>query len=193
VTALHGEAGRVPSVQLADGLALDADLVLFATGVAPRTALAAAAGLDVGDGVLVDAALRTCDPHISAIGDCANFPTRFSPGRTRLESVQNAADQAKHVAHRIAAGTVRPYDTVPWFWTHQYKDKVQIAGITGENDENDECIISTGQSAESFSVYRLRDGGVVAVESVNAPRDHMRARKRLASGPIPLTELCAPV
>jgi 3-phenylpropionate/trans-cinnamate dioxygenase ferredoxin reductase subunit len=187
VTALRGDAGRVRSVQLADGDALDADLVLFATGVAPRTALATAAGLDVNDGVRVDAALRTSDPHISAIGDCANFPSTFSAGRARLESVQNAADQARHVADRIVTGTVRAYDAVPWFWTHQYEDKIQIAGIAGEDDE---CVISPSRAADSFSVYRVRGETVVAVESVNAPRDHIRARKRLATGTIPLTELC---
>jgi 3-phenylpropionate/trans-cinnamate dioxygenase ferredoxin reductase subunit len=188
VTALNGAAGRVRSVQLADGDALDADAVLFATGVAPRTALATAAGLDVSDGVRVDVALRTSDPHISAIGDCANFPSAFSAGRTRLESVQNAADQARHVAERIVTGTVRAYGAVPWFWTHQYEDKIQIAGIAGENDE---CVISPGGAAQAFSVYRVRGEAVVAVESVNAPRDHIRARKRLAAGAIPLAELCA--
>ena len=188
VTALRGSAGRVRSVQLADGNRLDADLVLFATGVAPRTALATAAGLDVGDGVRVDATLRTSDPRISAIGDCANFPTRFRFSRTRLESVQNATDQARHVAERIVTGTAWPYEAVPWFWTHQYDDKIQIAGIA---DQNDECVIIPGRSADSFSVYRVRDGAVVAVESVNAARDHMRARKSLVAGPIPLAELCA--
>jgi 3-phenylpropionate/trans-cinnamate dioxygenase ferredoxin reductase subunit len=189
VTALNGDAGRVRSVQLADGDRLDADLVLFATGVAPRTGLAADAGLAVSDGVRVDAALRTSDPHVSAIGDCANFPSAFSVGRIRLESVQNAADQARHVAERIVTGNVRAYDAVPWFWTHQYADKIQIAGIAGKDDE---CVISPGPTADSFSVYRVRGEAVVAVESVNAPRDHIRARKRLAAGPMPLAELCAP-
>lgn len=134
----------------------------------------------------VDAALRTSDPRISAIGDCANFPSTFSVGRARLGSVQNAADQARHVAERIVAGTGRSYDSVPWFWTHQYEDKIQIAGIAGENDG---CVISPGRTARSFSVYRVRGEAVVAVESVNAPRDHIRARKRLAAGAIPLAEL----
>jgi len=143
--------------------------------------------------VRVDAALRTSDPRISAIGDCANFPSTFSVGRARLGSVQNAADQARHVAERIVAGTGRSYDSVPWFWTHQYEDKIQIAGIAGENDG---CVISPGRTARSFSVYRVRGEAVVAVESVNAaPASASRQApsRSQSSGPkvpdSPLTQL----
>jgi 3-phenylpropionate/trans-cinnamate dioxygenase ferredoxin reductase component len=180
----NGRYGHV--VRLVEGTTLNTDLVLFATGVRPRTVLAAGAKLEVGDGILVDPQLRTSDPQISAVGDCANFTARFFAGRARLESVQNAVDQARHVAERLATGSHGPYDAVPWFWTHQHDDKIQIAGIA---DQRDDSMLAPESTADSFSVYRVRDGRVVAVESVNAPRDHMHARKRLASGAIPLEEL----
>jgi len=176
-TGLVGSEGKVSKVALNEGSLLPADLVLLSTGAAPRTALAEAAGLSVQDGILVDTMLRTSDPRIYAIGDCARF---FLPDQTetiRLESVQNAVDQARHVAATITGAVEEAYRAVPWFWTHQYGAKIQIAGLSHIDDESH----LAGESTERFSVHRHRGGELVAVESVNAPRDHIVARKQLAA------------
>lgn len=183
VAGLIGDGRRVQGVALDDGTVIDADVVLYAVGATPRIRLAAAAGIEVGNGIIVDQELQSSDPHISAIGDCSNFPSPFIDGRVRLESVQNAADQARHVALRIARASDAPYGAVPWFWTHQHADRIQIAGLARDSDAS---VLIEGARIGSFSVYRLRDDAVVAVESVNAPRDHMRARKMLASGFAPI-------
>ena len=125
-------AGR-PRSRLSDGRVLPADLVLVCIGVLPNAELARDAGLAVDNGIVVDEYLATGAPAISAIGDCANFPTRFAEGRVRLESVQNGVDQARSVAARIA-GKPAPYDKVPWFWSDQAELKLQIAGITAGHD-----------------------------------------------------------
>jgi 3-phenylpropionate/trans-cinnamate dioxygenase ferredoxin reductase subunit len=183
VTALHGQ-GRVEEVELADGRRLPADLVVVAVGVLPETALAEEAGLIVDNGVVVDAHLRTDDPRIWAIGDCANFPCVQAGTATRLESVQNAVDQARSVAAAIA-GEPAPYDSVPWFWTDQLAKKLQIAGILSGADET----VVTGDRAEGkFSVLSFRAGVLIAVESVNRPSDHISARRLMAAGPAPTIE-----
>jgi 3-phenylpropionate/trans-cinnamate dioxygenase ferredoxin reductase subunit len=172
VTALHGE-GRVESVELSDGRQLPADLVVVAVGVVPETGLAEAAGLPVTNGVVVDEHLRTEDPKIFAIGDCANFPCVQAGSATRLESVQNAVDQARSVAASITGGSA-PYDSLPWFWTDQTSAKLQIVGILANADQT----VVTGDLAEGkFSVLSFRDGVLIAVESVNRPADHIAARR----------------
>ncbi|MEC3975423.1 NAD(P)/FAD-dependent oxidoreductase [Amycolatopsis sp. H20-H5] len=180
VTALRGQE-RVEAVELADGRRLPADLVVVAVGVLPETALAEAAGLLVDNGVVVDAHLRTGDPRIWAIGDCANFPCVHAGASTRLESVQNAVDQARSVAAGIA-GEPAAYESVPWFWTDQLGKKLQIAGILSGADET----VLTGDRAEGkFSVLSFRGGVLIAVESVNRPPDHIAARRLFAAGPAP--------
>ncbi|MGK5627321.1 NAD(P)/FAD-dependent oxidoreductase [Streptomyces sp. URMC 123] len=177
VTALAGDArGRVRAVELADGTRLPADLVLIGTGVLPDTSLAASAGLAVGDGILVDEYLRTSDPAIHAIGDCARFPSRQAGGHIRLESVQNAMDQARYVAAGIC-GRPEPYVTVPWFWTDQYAVKVQIVGMSAGHDR---AAVTGDPATGRFSVLCFRGHRLVAVESVNRPADHIRARRLLS-------------
>src|SRR6202040_1426165 len=117
--------GKVDSVETSDGRLLPADLVLIGIGVLPNGELAEAAGLAVDNGIVVDEQLLTADPTISAIGDCANYPSRFASGRCRLESVQNAVDQGHCVAGRLA-GRPAGFDKVPWFWTDQGDLKLQI-------------------------------------------------------------------
>lgn len=181
VTALEGAEGRVAAVVLAGGERIAADLVLIAVGVIPAAGLAEAAGLEVADGIVVDADLRTSDPRISALGDCASFPSPHAGGVIRLESVQNAVDQAKHIAARIAgSASGQAYAATPWFWTHQYDDTIQIAGIGLPGDE---FVVAPGATAAKFSVYRFRGGRLAAVESVNSPRDHRRARTLVAEAP----------
>jgi 3-phenylpropionate/trans-cinnamate dioxygenase ferredoxin reductase subunit len=184
VTALHGSDGKVESVELTDGTRLPADLVVVGVGVIPDTALAEAAGLAVENGVVVDDQLRTTDPAVSAIGDCANFPSVHARGATRLESVQNAVDQARFVAARIAGEGV-PYNPVPWFWTDQLGVKLQIAGIgTG----HDKTVLFGDPAAGKFSILSFMDNVLIAVESVSRPGDHISARRLLAQEQAPTFE-----
>lgn len=181
VGAIEGAEGRVASVTLADGKTLPADLVLVGIGVVPNQELAAEAGLTVHDGIEVDAFLGTGDPAISAIGDCARFPTRFAAGlpggdRVRIESVQNAVDQGRCLAARLT-GRPSAYDAVPWFWSDQGPRKLQIAGLGSPDDTS--VVRRTGAG---FSVFRFRGGHLSAVESVDRPADHMAARRILTAG-----------
>ena len=174
VTALSGIAGEVRAVQLRSGAELPADLVLVAIGVVPNTKLASAAGLEVADGIAVDAAMRTGDPAIYAIGDCALHPNRHARNPLRIESVQNAADQARCAAANII-GLPTAYTAVPWFWSDQAETRLQIAGLRGAADETE--VIGGG---DAFSVRNLRDGQLTCVESINRPVDHAQARKELS-------------
>ncbi len=185
VTALEGREGRVASVVLADGRTLPADLVVIGIGVLPNGELAAAAGLPVADGIRVDAFLATPDPAVSAIGDCARFPSPHAhglagDGTVRIESVQNAIDQGRCLAARLT-GKPAAYGALPWFWSDQGPHKLQIAGLSTPDD----AAVVRGEGA-AFSVFRFRDGVLSAVESVNRAGDHMIARRLLAAG-IPLT------
>jgi 3-phenylpropionate/trans-cinnamate dioxygenase ferredoxin reductase subunit len=180
VSALHGDS-RVREVELSDGRRLPADLVVIAVGVVPETTLAEAAGLDVANGVVVDEHLRTSDPRIFAIGDCANFPCVQAGAATRLESVQNAVDQARCVAAALT-GTEEPYASLPWFWTDQSGAKLQIAGILADADRT---VVAGDREAGKFSVLSFRDDVLIAVESVNRPADHIAARRLFTADPHP--------
>jgi len=133
--------------------------------------------LKVGNGIVVDDCLRTSDPAIYAVGDCAEHPNMFADGRVRLESVQNACDQARCAAAAIA-GRRAPYAALPWFWTDQYDVRLQMAGLSLKYDQT----VTRGDMAlRKFSVFYFRDGRLVAVDSVNRPADHMIARRLLAA------------
>ncbi|MCW2696529.1 MAG: FAD-dependent pyridine nucleotide-disulfide oxidoreductase [Modestobacter sp.] len=179
VRALRGSGGRVTAVELDTGELLPADLVVTGIGVLPNVELAEAAGLRTGNGVVVDERLVTSDPRISALGDCANYPSVHASGRRiRLESVQNAVDQARFVASRLAGDGQGRYSAVPWFWTHQHGSKVQMAGIPVLDGSH---VVHGDVSAGRFSVFRFdRSGCLVTVESVNRAPDHMAARRLLA-------------
>jgi 3-phenylpropionate/trans-cinnamate dioxygenase ferredoxin reductase component len=179
VVRILGAGGRVAGVETTDGRRIPADLVLICIGVIPNAKLADAAGLAVGDGIVVDEYLMTSDPAISAIGDCANFPTPFAPARVRLESVQNAVDQGRCVADRLAGRPV-PYQKVPWFWSDQGDLKLQIAGITMGHDTS---VLRGDSGARNFSVFCFRGGRLIGVESVNRTADHVVARRLLAGDP----------
>jgi len=174
-----GEGGRVCGVEAADGARLPADLVVVSIGVVPNAELAAAAGLAVVNGVLVDQHLLTADPAISAIGDCAAFPSvhaRTPP--VRLESVQNAADHARCVAARLT-GTDRPYTALPWFWSEQGKLRLQIAGLTTEHNRT---AVRGSIDGGSFSVFCYAGDDLLGIESINRPADHAIGRRLLAAG-----------
>ncbi|MFD6433969.1 NAD(P)/FAD-dependent oxidoreductase [Streptomyces venezuelae] len=184
VKSLQGDSrSHVKAVELADGSRLPADLVLVGVGVTPRTELAAAAGLPVNGGIAVDSRLRTADPHISAIGDCAAFPQVRSGSRLRLECVQNAVGHGRSVAERLA-GTSRAYDELPWFWSDQFSTTVQIAGF----NEGHESEVVLGTDPDAFSVLLFRGDDLQAVESVNRPGDHAAARRLLTQGTPPTPE-----
>ena len=190
VAAIEGEGGRVAAIRTAAGDRLPADLVLVGIGVLPNQEIAGDAGLPVQDGIAVDAFLATPDPAISAIGDCARFPTRFAAGlpggdRVRIESVQNAVDQGRCLAARLT-GQPRAYDAVPWFWSDQGPRKLQIAGLAAPGDASVLRRMGAG-----FSVFRFREGRLSAVESVDRPADHMAARRLLAAGRGPTPEQAA--
>lgn len=152
-----------------------ADVVVAGIGVVPSTELAEAAGLDVANGIVVNEELRTADERLFAIGDCAVYPSRFAGGMTRLESVQNAVDQARAVAAAIC-GRGKPYAAVPWFWSDQYEAKLQTAGLLAGFDRE---VVRGDVESGKFSVCYFRGGRFVAMDSVNRPGDHMAARKML--------------
>ncbi|MPZ55634.1 MAG: pyridine nucleotide-disulfide oxidoreductase [Rhizobiales bacterium] len=178
VTDVLGTDGKVSGVPCGNGTVVPADLVVVGIGVIPNDELAKAAGLACERGIVADTLLRTADPNIYAIGDCAAFPHPMTPGLARLESVQNAVDQGKAVADAIL-GEARPYTAVPWFWSDQYDAKLQIVGICQDYDEP----VTLGDTAEGrFSVLYFTDGGLIGIDSVNKAGDHMAGRKLLAAG-----------
>lgn len=174
---------RVSAVETAAGLTLPADLVLVGIGVVPNAEMAAAAGLATANGIVVDQGLATSDPDIFALGDCAVHPNAFAGGMVRLESVQNATDQARLLAKRLMGQEVGPYHAVPWFWSDQGPLKLQIAGLVSGHDQT---VWLAGTSPSSGSVFCFRDGRLLGVESANRPGDHMAARQLLAQA-IPLS------
>jgi 3-phenylpropionate/trans-cinnamate dioxygenase ferredoxin reductase subunit len=184
LAAVTGE-GAVSGVRLADGAVVAADVVLLAIGSQANDDLGRSAGLPCRDGILVDALARTPVPGVYAIGDCTRFPSGRFGRQIRLESVQNAIDQAKTAASAIL-GTPRPYDPVPWFWSDQYEIKLQMAGLSDGYDSADvvgEC------ATQRFSVEYRAHGRLIAVDAVNDARAHMTARRRIAeecaSGGVP--------
>lgn len=163
--------GAAAAVALSSGERIEADLVLLATGVAPNVELATEAGLAADNGVRVDGQLATEDPRISAIGDCASFPGPYGE-RLRLESVQAAADQARHLAKRLTGDAPADYAQTPWFWSDQGDLKLQIAGLPSAADA---FVAAPGGD----TVIGLRGDRLASVETVNAQGAHMAARKLL--------------
>lgn len=163
------------TAMLSDGRSVSADIVVVGIGVIANSELAEAAGLAVERGILVDEFGRTNDPAIYAAGDCATGVITRYEGRTRLESVQNAVSQAAVVAGSIA-GEETPYADLPWFWSDQYDLKLQMAGLSRGYDET---VVRGDMANRSFSICYFKDGTLVAIDSVNAIRDHMAAKKLL--------------
>lgn len=179
VRGIECDDARVHALQL-DEERLPVDLLVVGIGAVPETALAEAAGLLCRDGVVVDACMRSSDARILAIGDCARFPV--SGGDRRLESVQNAQDQARSAA-TLVLGHEAPYTASPWFWSEQGLLRLQMAGCMpaqGMQHRRD------GAQPGAFSILHYDPQGRLAcVESVNAPQDHMAARKLLEGGHSP--------
>ncbi|MCQ0986804.1 NAD(P)/FAD-dependent oxidoreductase [Jiella marina] len=180
ISAILGEE-RVRAVALSDGSELPADLVLIAAGVVPNDALAREAGLSTDNGVVVDPFMATDDPHIFAIGDCAAFHSVHADRMVRLESVQNAVDQAKLVAARILGSddpaTLSPYRAVPWFWSDQGPYKLQIVGLTAGADHVEMADLG---EAGKLVAYCFKGDRLLGIETVNRPGEHMLGRRILA-------------
>lgn len=181
ITALEDDRqGAVSGVRLADGTLVPAGLVVVGIGVSANEQLARDAGLECERGIVVDACGRTSDPVIMAAGDCT--ARRLPDGSLlRLESVQNATEQGKSVAAALL-GQERPFTATPWFWSDQYDKKLQMAGLSSGADQ---WAVRGDMVAGSFSVYHFKAEALLAVDSVNASRDHLQARKLLDAGVSP--------
>jgi len=188
--------GTVNGVRLTDGSEIPADLVVVGIGAAPNTELAAAAGLAVENGIVVDDCGRTADPAVYAIGDATNHPNALLGKRLRLESVPAAMGQARAVASAIL-GSPKPFNELPWFWSDQYDLKLQIAGLS---EVGDQVVLRGDPATRRFATYYLREGVVVAVNAISTGKDFIGGRKliaerrmvdsaRLADTAIPLHEV----
>jgi 3-phenylpropionate/trans-cinnamate dioxygenase ferredoxin reductase subunit len=172
---LVGIGGHVTAARLSDGRELPADFAIAGVGILPATGLAEAAGLAIENGIRTDAQGRTSDPQIWAAGDCASFPWRG--GRLRLESVQNAIDQAELVADNILGANL-DYAPVPWFWSDQYDTKLQIAGLNTGYDH----IITRGPDGNAVSFWYFRGDRLLAVDAMNDSRAYMVGKRLLETG-----------
>ncbi|MGJ8626236.1 MAG: NAD(P)/FAD-dependent oxidoreductase [Sulfitobacter sp.] len=171
-------AGAVSGARLSDGSEIAADFVIVGVGIAPGSALAEAAGLEIENGIKVDAQGRTSVPHVWAAGDCASFPYRG--GRIRLESVPNAIDQAECVAENIM-GAAKDYIAKPWFWSDQYDVKLQIAGLNTGYDR----VITRRTDVDSVAFWYYRGAELLAVDAMNDPRGFMVGKRLIEAGKSP--------
>ncbi|WP_311272537.1 MULTISPECIES: FAD-dependent oxidoreductase [unclassified Rhizobium] len=173
---LIGADGHVSAAELSDGSTLDVDFVIVGIGVLPNDRLARDSGLDIGNGILVDEFTRTSDPDIHAMGDCALLP--LNGEKVRIESVQNAVDQAEAAA-LVLSGDEKPYQPKPWFWSDQYDVKLQIAGF---NAGSDETVLRPGQREGSHSIWYFRQGRFIAVDAINDAKAYVSGKKLLDLG-----------
>jgi 3-phenylpropionate/trans-cinnamate dioxygenase ferredoxin reductase subunit len=203
VVRITGRHGKVTGVELGDGTVVPADVVLVGVGVIPRTELAEQLGLAVDNGIVVDARALASDGLTVAAGDCANMPNPyirdFGNGRLRLESVQNAVEQAK-IAAATLLGREAEYRTVPWFWSDQADLKLQIAGLSAGHDQQ---VVRGDPETGKFSVLYYRNGRILAADCLNSPQDFMAVRNALTKGleipaeaaadtSVPLKKIAAP-
>lgn len=174
-----GDDGIATAVTLADGRKLEAEMFVVGIGIIPETGPLVAAGAATGNGVDVDQHCRTSLEDVYAIGDCAAHSNAYADGAMiRLESVQNANDQAKVAALDIL-GEETEYDAVPWFWSNQYDLRLQTVGLSTGHDSH---VVRGDPDSRSFSVIYYRDGKVVALDCVNATKDYVQGRKAVVEG-----------
>lgn len=174
---LLGE-GRVSGARLTDGTELALDFVIAGVGITPSQHLAEVAGLLLNNGIEVDAKGRTSDPQVWAAGDCASFP--YKGGRIRLESVQNAIDQAELIADNLM-GADKDYVPQPWFWSDQYDVKLQIAGLNTGYDH----IVTRKGDGGSVSFWYYRGDTLLAVDAMNDARNYMIGKRLIEAGKSP--------
>ncbi len=174
---LGDDQGRVRAARCADGTEYPADFVVVGVGVQAEDSLAREAGLTCNNGIVVDEFCRTSDPAIWAIGDCTEHPSLHYGVRVRLESVDNAFEQANSAALDIL-GTPVPHDKVPWFWSDQYQHKLLIVGLSQGHDQ----VVMRGDPAtQAFAACYLKGGEFIAIDTVNNARDQMASRKLIAA------------
>jgi 3-phenylpropionate/trans-cinnamate dioxygenase ferredoxin reductase subunit len=200
VTSIEGKGGRACGVRLGSGDVVAADLVVVGIGIDAAVEPLLAAGAEGSNGVLVDLHCKTTLPDVYAVGDCAAHPNVHAGDRVvRLESIQNANDQATIVAKSIvgAVGTSERYDAVPWFWSNQYDLRLQTVGLWLDHDE---VVVRGDPATRSFSVVYLQSGRVIALDCVNLTKDYVQGkalivskrevdRAKLARPDVPLKEL----
>ena len=182
VVALDEKDGRVCGVRLASGESLHADLVIVGIGIDTAVEPLARAGAVIDNGVVVDLRSKTSLPDVYAVGDCAAHPNVHASGRlVRLESIQNANDQAMIVAKSIAGtlGAEERYEAVPWFWSNQYDLRLQTIGLSYGHDD---VVVRGAPASRSFSVVYLRGGRVIAVDCVNQTKDYIQGKALIAKG-----------
>jgi len=187
VARLEGEGGRVSAAITSGGERLPAQMVIIGIGVVPNVELAEAAGLAVGNGIRVDQHMLSSVPEILAIGDAASYRHWFTGGDVRLESVQNATDQAR-LAARTILGHAEPFSAVPWFWSDIGDMKLQMVGLTQGGDHH---VVLGDLTENKFSIYHYAGSRLLGIESVNRPADHMLGRKMLGAGFSPTLQTVA--
>ena len=197
IDRIEEKDGAATGVRLADGSVIPCEMVIVGIGIIPAVQPLLDAGAEGGNGVLVDEYCRTSLPDIFAIGDCAAHANGFAEGATiRLESVQNANDQAGTVA-KLLTGAGEPYHAVPWFWSNQYDLKLQTVGLSTGHDQ---ALMRGDPATRSFSLIYLKQGKVIALDCVNATRDYVQGRTlvtdrrevdptKLADASVPLKEI----
>ena len=175
------EGSPVTAVKLADGTTVEADFVVVGIGLIANTEVAQEAGLVVDNGIVVNEYAQTSDPDIVAAGDCTNHPNEFLGRRVRLESVQNAMEQGRAAA-RTLFGKQEPYRMVPWFWSDQYDLKLQMVGLSGTHDQ---LVLRGDPSTQrNFAAFYLKEGRLIAADTVSRPQDFMFAKKLVAEGAV---------
>ncbi len=173
---LEGDNGVVTKAYLTNGESMDVDAVIVGIGIETSAQLAVDAGLDIDNGVAVNHFAQTSDELIYSAGDCASFDWRGT--RIRLESVQNAVDQAKAAANHIC-GLGKPYDPMPWFWSDQYDVKLQIVGL---NTGFDNIVRRAGSREEGESFWYFKGGQLLAIDAMNDAKTYVMGRKILELG-----------
>lgn len=171
VTGFDG-TGSVSKVLCGDD-SVDADLVIIGVGIVPNIEIAENAGIDCDNGILVDDHGQTSNPDIYAAGDCTNHPNRLLGRRLRLESVPNAIEQARVACINLLGGDLE-YASIPWFWSDQYELKLQMVGFSSDGEES---VVRGDKSTNSFAVFHLKDGCVVAVDAVNSSKAFMLGKR----------------
>ncbi|WP_293441323.1 FAD-dependent oxidoreductase [Planktotalea sp.] len=182
--SLNGE-GYVSGATLANGTELDVDFVIVGVGITPNVSLAEKAGLTIENGIAVNEQGCTSDPNIWSAGDCASFDLRGA--RRRLESVQNAIDQAEAVAENML-GAGKSYTPKPWFWSDQYDVKLQIAGL---NIGYDSVVARRDTKSPAISFWYYKDHTLLAVDAMNDPRNYMIGKRLIEAGKSPTPDVIA--
>ena len=152
---------------------IPADLVIVGIGILPNTEMAEAAGLETNNGLVVDEHCRTSNEHIFAAGDCTNHPNPILNRRLRLESVPNAMEQGRVAASNMLGGS-KSYASMPWFWSDQYEHKLQMVGFSKDSDQS---VVRGDMESKSFTVFYLKDGSIIAADSVNNPKEFMASKQ----------------